>query len=110
MNDVRRRRSGRARRLTSALSPLVWPVGPINAQVFRASARHRKGDLTPTGCGEVLSTLLVILAVWLIGVPLATVALTALLMWREREPGVQPRSRNRNRIRTAAGGRRCDRR
>ena len=55
--------------------PLVAVVSSgrsLDAQVFRASARHRKRD--PVGCGEVLSALILILAAWLFGVPVATMA------------------------------------
>ena len=77
----------------------------VDAQVFQPSARHPEGDLNRTGYGEVLIALIVILAVWLVGVPLAAVGLTALLMWRDRESARLPRSRYR--IRLSAFGRRC---
>jgi hypothetical protein len=102
-------RAERARALIRGAHAAAIASGPpADAQVFRRSARHGKSDLHPTGHGEVLSALLVILAVWLVGVPLVTVGLTALLMWRERESVLPPRSRYR--IRRSSSGSRGRRR
>jgi hypothetical protein len=84
--------------------PLVDVVSSsrsVDAQVFRASARHRKRD--PVGCGEVLSALILILAAWLFGVPVAAMAVTGLVMWRDKETGTPPRTRYRIRWRRPEG-------
>jgi len=79
-------RAGGCRRLSAAVGPSSALDRPIRAQVFGISVRHEKCELDPPDRTDMLSTVLAILAVWVVGIPLVFVALMSMATLHDRGP------------------------